>query len=422
MKKSIIMVFAIILIIMLLVDVYSFKGIRMLTENLTSNFWRKFIYTAFWATTVLMVFAMISGYFFRSTTRNPTTFTWYYYIFGLFLIFYVPKMLFGIFHLAEDIIYGITFIFQKIFQARSISEDNGEPISRLRFISQTGLILASVPFFSFIWGIVRGRFNFQVEPVSVHFKTLPKTFDGLKVIHISDIHIGSFQGFHNQVEEAIEMINKQKPDLILFTGDLVNNFYEELDGWIPILAKMEAKYGKYSILGNHDYGHYYHWEKPEEEKENFRKIQEAHQKMGFKLMNNASEVLEIDGEKIALVGVENWGLPPFPQIGDYDIASKAVKDIPFKILLSHDPTHWQEKIIGKTDVAITLSGHTHGMQFGIQLGNIKWSPSQYKYPRWSGLYQEANQYLYVNRGFGYIGYPGRVGMPPEITVLNLHSA
>lgn len=422
MKKSLFMLFATILIIMLLVDIYSFKGIRMLAENLQGNFWRRFIYTAFWATTVLMVLAMIGGYFFRSTTRNPAVFTWYYYIFGLFLIFYIPKMLFGIFHLAEDIIYGFTYIFKKITQTGSIAADNGTPISRLKFISQTGLVLASIPFFSFIWGIVRGRFNFRVEPVDVAFKNLPKSFNGLKIVHISDIHIGSFQGFEGQVEEAINLINAQQPDLILFTGDLVNNFHEELDGWIPVLGKMKARFGKYSILGNHDYGHYYHWEDKNEEKENFRKIQESHAEMGFKLLNNTSETIEINGEKIALIGVENWGLPPFPQIGDYEAASREVQDIPFKILLSHDPTHWQEKIIGKTDVAITLSGHTHGMQFGIQLGNIKWSPSQYKYPRWSGLYREANQLLYVNRGFGFIGYPGRVGMPPEITVLNLHSA
>jgi predicted MPP superfamily phosphohydrolase len=417
------MVFAILLIIMLFVDIYSFKGIRILTENLNSTFWRKFVYIAFWATTALMIVAMISGYFFRNTTRNPATFTWYYYLFGLFLIFYVPKMLFGIFHLAEDIIYGVSYIFQKIVQTKSSIADTagGEPISRLKFISQTGLVLATIPFVSFIWGIVRGRFNFQVESVSVGFENLPKNFNGLKVVHISDIHIGSFHGFKGQVEDAIDMINAQKPDLIFFTGDLVNNFYEELNGFTQILGKMEARYGKYSILGNHDYGHYYHWKTKKEERENFAKIQHAHAEIGFKLLNNSTEVLEIDGEKIAIVGVENWGLPPFPQIGDYKKATEGVEDIPFKVLLSHDPTHWDEKIIGKTDVALTLSGHTHGMQFGIQVGNIKWSPSQYKYPRWSGLYREANQYLYVNRGFGYIGYPGRVGMPPEITLLNFHT-
>jgi len=185
---------------------------------------------------------------------------------------------------------------------------------------------------------------------------------------------------------------------------------------------MEAKYGKYSTLGNHDYGHYYNWPSENEMAENFKKIQGAHSDLGFKLLNNTSEILEIEGEKIALIGVENWGLPPFPQIGDYKKAVKGVEDIPVKLLMSHDPTHWDQKIIGKTDVSVTFSGHTHGMQFGIQLGNMKWSPSQYKYPRWGGLYRVANQFLYVNRGFGYIGYPGRVGMPPEITVLNLHSA
>lgn len=364
---------------------------------------------------------MVMGYFFRSTTRNPTVFTWYYYLFGLFLILYLPKIIFVLFHLTEDIVFGITYIYKKIRQKKDISSNEGESISRLKFISQTGLVIAAVPFFSFIWGIARGRFDFTIQPITMRFPNLPSAFNGLKIIHISDIHIGSFQGFEGQVERAIQLINNQKPDLILFTGDLVNNFYEELDGWLPILSKMEAKHGKYSILGNHDYGHYYHWESEQDSKENFRKITEAHSEIGFKLMNNISETLERDGDKIVLIGVENWGLPPFPQIGNYDIAAQGVEDIPFKILMSHDPTHWDQKIIGKTDVSLTLSGHTHGMQFGVQLGNIKWSPSKFKYPRWSGLYQVANQFLYVNQGLGYIGYPGRVGMPPEITVITLQS-
>lgn len=416
------MVFISILTIMLIVDAYTFKGIRMLAKNIKYAVWRKTIYGVFWSSTVLMVFAMITGYFFRSTTRNPTVFTWYYYIFGIFLIFYIPKIIFGIFHLLEDIAQLFKVLAQKLVRKRKENNDEGTPISRIQFISQAGLVLASVPFVSFIWGIAKGRFNFQVEPVDIKFRNLPKSFEGLRIIQISDIHIGSFQGFHQEVKEAIDMVNAQNPDLILFTGDLVNNFYEELDGWIPILGQLKSKYGNYSVLGNHDYGHYYHWEHPEEMHDNFKKIQEAHAQIGFKLMNNTSELLEINGEKIALIGVENWGLPPFPQIGDYNIAVKGVEDIPFKILLSHDPTHWDEKITGKTDVSLTLSGHTHGMQFGIQLGNIKWSPAKYRYPRWSGLYNVENQYMYVNRGFGYLGYPGRVGMPPEISVITLHSA
>jgi predicted MPP superfamily phosphohydrolase len=406
---------------MLIVDAYTFKGIRMLTKKIRYAIWRKTIYTVFWSSAVIMVFAMITGYFFRSTTRNPTVFTWYYYFFGIFLIFYIPKIIFGIFHLVEDIAQLFKFLILKIRQKKNQEKDEGEPISRIQFISKTGLALASVPFFSFIWGIARGRFDFQVEPVEMKLGHLPKSFDGIKIVHISDIHIGSFQGFHQEVKNAIDMVNAQNPDYILFTGDLVNNFYEELDGWIPILKQMKSKYGNYSVLGNHDYGHYYHWEHQQEMEDNFKKTQAAHAEIGFKLLNNTSEILELNGEKIALIGVENWGLPPFPQIGNYDIAVKGTEDIPFKILLSHDPTHWDQKIIGKTDVTLTLSGHTHGMQFGIQLGNIKWSPAKYRYPRWGGLYKVDNQFMYVNRGFGYLGYPGRVGMPPEITVLTLHS-
>lgn len=415
------MFFAIILIIMLVVDAYAFKGIRMLAKNIKSNFWHRTVFVLFWSTTAIMVLSMITGYFFRNSTRNPTVFTWYYYIFGLFLIFYIPKIIIAVFHLLEDIAFLFIYLIKRITRPRTFDDRKGEPISRLKFISQTGLVLASIPFFSFICGIVKGRFDFRVEPVKLGFRHLPKSFEGLRIVQISDIHIGSFQGFSSQVEKAIKMVNAQMPDIILFTGDLVNNFYEELEGWLPILSKLEAKYGKFSTLGNHDYGHYYTWASEIDRVENFRKIQEAHQKIGFKLLNNTSEVFELSGEKMAIIGVENWGLPPFPQIGDYDAAVKGVEDIPFKILLSHDPTHWDQKIQGKTDVALTLSGHTHGMQFGLRLGNIKWSPAQYRFPHWAGLYKISNQFLYVNRGFGYIGYPGRVGMPPEITVLELHT-
>jgi predicted MPP superfamily phosphohydrolase len=215
------------------------------------------------------------------------------------------------------------------------------------------------------------------------------------------------------------LANEQQADILFFTGDLVNNFYEELNGWIPILGQLKAKYAKYSILGNHDYGNYYHWKSETDKSENFRKIQEAEAQMGFKMLNNQSEVFTLNNEKIAIIGVENWGHHPFPQYADYEKASKDVLDIPFKILLTHDPTHWDAKIQGKTDVDLALSGHTHGMQFGVHIAGKEWSPAEFKYPHWAGLYQEGKQYLYVNRGLGVIGYPGRVGMPPEITVIEL---
>ena len=247
-------------------------------------------------------------------------------------------------------------------------------------------------------------------------------FDGFKVVQISDMHIGSFHGHENQVKKAIELVNEQKPDLILFTGDLVNNFTEELNGWIPILSNLKAKYGMYSILGNHDYGDYYEWENEAEKAKNLNDLKQAHKNIGFRLLLNENEKISINNSEIAIVGVENWGLPPFPQYGNLNAAMNGSAEMPFKILMSHDPSHWDAEVIEKTDIDLTLSGHTHGMQFGIEIGNIKWSPVKYKYPRWAGLYKDKDQYLYVNRGFGYIGFPGRVGMPPEITLIELEKA
>jgi hypothetical protein len=414
------MIFLVIIAIMLFLDLYTFKGIRVLLSNNSNLVLKKIIYLSFWTVTVFMLILVFMGYFFRSSTRNAAVFTWYYYLFGAFIVLYVPKILFVAFHLTDDILYALTWVIKKAFEAKCANGGSGEPITRSKFLSQAGIILASIPFLAFIWGIAKGRFNFRIEKLTLKFPNFPKSFDGIKIIQISDIHIGGFKGYQSQVEEAIDMINTQQPDFIFFTGDLVNNFYEELDGWMPTLSRMKAKHGKYSILGNHDYGNYYHWASESEKAENFRKIEGAHAKLGFQLLNNQSVTLTHNDEKIAIIGVENWGHKPFPQYADYNKASKDVRDIPFKILLSHDPTHWDAKILNKTDVDLTLSGHTHGMQFGIRIaGTEVWSPAKYQYKRWAGLYQEGKQFLYVNRGFGYIGYPGRVGMPPEITVLEL---
>lgn len=416
--KSLIMIFLIIIAFMLFLDIYTFKGIKVLLANNTNEGLKRIIFISFWAVTGFMLLLVLGGYLMRSSTRSSAVFTWYYYLFGVFLVLYVPKILFVAFHLTEDIYLGISWAVKKIMVTKPVI-DEAIPITRYKFLSQMGIVLAALPFVSFIYGMVRGRFNFRVENQLLAFPNLPASFNGLKIVHISDIHIGSFKGFEGQVEGAVDMINAQQPDIIFFTGDLVNNFAEELDGWVPILARMKARVGKYSILGNHDYGNYYKWASETEKAENFRKIVGAHEKMGFQLLKNQSVTLTKNDEKIAIIGVENWGHPPFPQYADFDKASSGVNGVPFKILLSHDPTHWDAKIIGKTDIDLTLSGHTHGMQFGFKFAGMEWSPAQYKFRRWAGLYQEKKQLLYVNRGFGYIGYPGRVGMPPEITVLEL---
>lgn len=287
------------------------------------------------------------------------------------------------------------------------------------FLVQMGLFASAIPVASVLYGVTKGKFNYRVMNENIRFSNLPQSFRGLKIVHISDMHLGSFKQKFDQIAKAVEMINEQEPDLIFFTGDLVNNFAEETDGWAPVLSQMKAKTGKYSILGNHDYGDYSEWDSPEEKEKNLVAIKNFHRKIGFRLLLNESETISINNEEISITGVENWGKPPFPQHGDLGRATKNIQPEHFKILLSHDPSHWEEEVLSKTDIDITFSGHTHGMQFGIERAGIKWSPIQYKYPRWGGLYREHKQYLYVNRGFGYHGFPGRIGMPPEITVIEL---
>ncbi len=410
----------IIIVIILAIDLYTYKAIKLLLPGSLQTWISRLISFIYWILTGFMIMLLVAGYLFRSYTRNGNIYILYFYLFGAFLIIYIPKLLFITFHFIEDLVYFINWTFKKFLGSKKPKYEYGIKITRSKFISQVGLLVAAVPFVSLIWGIVKGRFNFKVEHVKFKFSDLPKSFDGLKIVQISDLHIGSFKGLEHHVEEAITLVNNQDADYLLFTGDLVNNFYDELEGgWLNILSKLKAKYGKYSILGNHDYGNYYDWKSEDEKKVNFQNIVNAHAKIGFKLLKNESVIITKGNDSIAIIGVENWGRRPFPQLADYEKASKNVQDIPFKILMTHDPTHWDKKISGKTDVRLTLSGHTHGMQFGINLGNHRWSPASFKYPHWGGLYKEGSQYLYVNRGFGYIGYPGRVGMPPEITVMEL---
>jgi uncharacterized protein len=297
--------------------------------------------------------------------------------------------------------------------------NGADKISRSVFIGRIGLIVSAIPFTSIIYGIIAGRFRFTINRKTLYFSHLPKEFDGFRIAQFSDLHTGSLIGQQSEFRKAFEMINKEEADIIVFTGDMVNSTADELDDWLDEISVLNARLGKYSILGNHDYGDYHRWNNEEEKKANLERLKEYHARMGFKLLLNDAVEFEKNGEKIALLGVENWGEKPFPQLGRLDLANEKVKDIPFKVLLSHDPTHWENEVLGKTDIALTLSGHTHGMQLAVNLGNYSWSPVSLRYKRWRGLYAENNQNLYVNIGLGYIGFPGRVGTDPEITVFEL---
>ncbi|WP_117879252.1 metallophosphoesterase [Aureibaculum luteum] len=282
------------------------------------------------------------------------------------------------------------------------------------------LLSGFLPFFVIVYAIFKAAYRFKVHNVEVAFNNLAENFIGFKIVQISDVHIGSFNYRYKILESAVKLINDCKPDLIFFTGDMVNNYAWELNGWSKVFEKLEAKEGKFAVLGNHDYGDYSQWKRPKDKKDNFESIKYFFKKINFNLLLNSAAIIKRNDEEIAIVGVENWGNPPFKQYGNLNKALTGVKSIPFKILLSHDPSHWPEEVIDKTDIPLTLSGHTHGMQAGFNFKNKKWSPIQYKYKHWAGLYKQNNQYLYVNRGLGWLGFPGRIGMRPEITVLTLN--
>jgi predicted MPP superfamily phosphohydrolase len=330
------------------------------------------------------------------------------------LTFSIPKLVVILVLFGEDMYRGVF----KLISA--ISSGETTPLAgRRNFISQIALGLAAIPFASFIYGIVQGKYNYKVLKYQLTFKDLPAAFDGFTITQISDIHSGSFTN-KEKIKYGVDLINQQKSDIMLFTGDIVNNKADEMDNWMDVFDKLEAKQGKYSILGNHDYGDYMDWDNPQDKKDNFQKVKDIHQKIGFDLLLDEHRYLEKNGQKIALLGVENWG-KGFNQAGDLQRAAAAVDQEDFKILMSHDPSHWEEKV--KKDpfnYQLTLSGHTHGLQMGIEIpGWFKWSPSKYVYKQWAGLYEEAGRFINVNRGFGYHAFPGRVGIWPEITVIEL---
>jgi predicted MPP superfamily phosphohydrolase len=320
-----------------------------------------------------------------------------------------------VFIFSDDIIlFGRNII---AFFTPSETNSSGENISRLKFIYQLGAGAAAIPFMGAAYGMLKGRFDYTVKNVKVVLPNLPAAFEGLQMVQLSDLHLGSFFNDKASVAPGLEIVRKLNPDLLVVTGDWVNNFSSEAESWIEEFKSLPAKFAKLAILGNHDYGDYSSWNSMEEKSRNFERLIEIHGEMGFTSLLNQNHVIERNGEKIAIIGVENWGVKPFPQHGDLDAAKKGTEGIPVKILLSHDPSHFEEVVTkGHDDIDLTLSGHTHGAQFGVELGNIKWSPVKYKYPRWAGLYEVGHQLLYVNRGFGYLAFPGRVGMPPEITV------
>lgn len=327
--------------------------------------------------------------------------------FGVF----IAKLLMAIPFLLEDVKRYPIFFFNWILKREPRRESMPD---RRKFVKNVSLGLASVPFLGTIYGITVGKYNYQLKRVPLSFSNLPKSFDGLKVIQFSDFHSGSFDDYE-AVRRGLSYINERKPDLILFTGDLVNNRAGESEPFIDMLKELKAPLGKYAVLGNHDYGDYVPYASDQERVDNMKSLFDVFKATGFDLLTNENRQIERNGDIIDLIGVENWGQDPFPQYGDLDVATKGLPKDRFSILLSHDPDHWEyEARDFPHPFNLTLSGHTHGAQFGVEIPGWEWSPVQYRYKRWMGLYQEKDQYLFVSKGFGFLGFPGRVGMSPEI--------
>lgn len=336
----------------------------------------------------------------------------------IFGAFFLLALVLGFFLLLEDVVRVLGYGYNKIV---GISDtDAGYFPSRRKFISGIALGLAALPFGALLYGMYRGKYNYQVLKYELEFDDLPDAFHNYQITQISDVHSGSFDDYQ-KVEYGVNLVNEQQSDVIFFTGDIVNNRSDELEPWKEVFSRLDAKDGVFSILGNHDYGDYAVWDTEEKKAQNLEDLKTMQKEMGFDLLLNSNRFLEKEGEKIALVGVENWGRGGFKKAGDLQKAKEGVSKEDFKILLSHDPSHWEDVVIHDDyHFHLTLSGHTHGMQFGVEIpGWVKWSPVKWRYKYWAGIYKEMEQFINVNRGFGFIGYPGRFGIWPEISVITL---
>ncbi len=386
----------------LLIDILTFYWLQSITQLIDSTAIKTSINVLFWVFTVGLISSIL---ILKITLDNINPIRKQLLIssfYGLAISSFIPKLIFVI---AISLLYASNYMFSET--------------ESLILVPLFGLLSGAIPFIFILYGIFKAIYRFKVHHHTFSFKNLPKSFNGLRIVQLSDIHLGSFNYRFAILERAIEKINNLNPDYIFITGDLVNNYAWELRGWQKVFNKLKAKNGKYAILGNHDYGDYSKWESVNAKQENFEAIKQFYADIEFKLLLNESEIITRLNDSIAIIGVENWGKPPFKQYGNLKKAIKTVKESAFKILLSHDPSHWSEEVIIETNIDITFSGHTHGMQAGFQFKNLQWSPIKFKYKHWAGLYKKGNQVLYVNRGLGWLGFPGRLGMRPEITLVEL---
>ncbi|MBT8278021.1 MAG: metallophosphoesterase [Bacteroidia bacterium] len=386
----------------LVVDILAFYWLQSITQLVDKPLFTKIINIAFWTFTIGLISSIVILKLkldaIAPLLKQQLISTFY----GLAISSFIPKLIFVI---IITILYASNYVF-------SASES-------VIIVPIVGLLSGVLPFLVIAYGIFRTVYRFKVHHVTISSQKVPPNFHNFKIVQISDLHLGNFMYRFKILKRAVKLINDLEPDLIVFTGDLVNNYAWELRGWQRVFRNLSATSGKFAILGNHDYGDYSQWKSPEDKKANLVAIKQFYEDIGFQLLLNSTDYVSNNNDEIAIIGVENWGKPPFKQYGDLNKAMKNMRSVPFKILLSHDPSHWPEEVIQDTDIDLTLSGHTHGMQAGIQFKTRQWSPIKYKYEHWAGLYKKGEQYLYVNRGLGWLGFPGRLGMRPEITKLHL---
>ena len=404
----------------LFVEYYTFVAVRTVLRNTNGNLhvWLFLLYA------ILSLATLWSLYAFPHYGRSAWPSVSLKYFVNIFIGVFIGKMLIAVIMLVADIIMIIPNLVSFLYSFKDHPVGNPPEgsrfISRFTFISQTALFIGGALTGGLVYGM-NNRYRYNLTRLKLALKDLPDEFKGLRIIQISDIHSGSFDDLA-AVAEGVNAIMQEKPDLILFTGDLVNDRAEEIVPYLQVFNQLKAPLGVYSVLGNHDYGDYFRWPSDEAKKQNLEQLKQHHADLGWRLLVNEHVILEQNQQKIALIGIENWGARGFTKYGDMKkaVAGLENSDVPVKILLSHDPSHWEAEVRKEyKDIALTLSGHTHGMQFGIDIPGFKWSPVQYVYKQWAGLYQEENQYLYVNRGYGFIGYQGRLGVLPEITMIEL---
>ncbi len=401
-------------VIAFLIDIYAYQGVRFVIRNWSIT-WQWVARISYWSVSAVVLVMTLGILFGLLDTGSRIGRSVY---FGAFFLNVFPKLVLLLFVFFDDVVRAGKWMVSLFQREDGGAETPGEPITRSDFILKTGMVAASIPFLGTSWGIISGAHDYRIRRKTIVLPNLPRQFDGITVAQLSDIHSGSFFN-KTAVKGGVEMLLAEKPDITFFTGDLVNDKANEVNEFINIFDKVKSPLGVYSILGNHDYGDYVSWSSAEAKRKNLIDLHDAHQALGWNLMLNENQQIKVDGESIGLIGVENWGVG-FVQHGDIARAYEGMQEMPVKILLSHDPTHWDAQIRPEyADIDLMLAGHTHGMQMGIKVGDFEWSPSKWRYKQWGGHYQEGNQHLYVNRGFGFIGLPARIGMAPEITIITL---